>query len=524
MSVTVEDILKLPCLREAKVLAGKKGLHKEVSSITVLEFAEANDLQENLFRTNEFYGSEIVITAFANITDNVEYQCANIQRMAEVGEVGLIVYYVGVMLPRIDQKLIDTANELDFALIVMPENRMNLRYSEAICEVMELIFKNQMADNYYVSEILNRMSRLPEHQRKVDVVLRMISDRIRSSLILADREKRALGQANWPMSLKLSLAEIPDPDMYAPCAVSQTRTVWRYTLEENKADALELYVIKDGGLLPADVIRQAVELVRLAISLWNSSHADVQISELIRAILQDEPLKMRRLADLFHIDVASIHSMWIITPENKDAAAEGRVQEMVKETLSPYCDTVFADLYEEYIVAFMAWSDSGNAIQAGDSLMEQMTANETGFLLTRCHNLEDTAEVRKAFLTNKDYLTDVQHIWPDRRSFTLEEVEFTRHCREIIDTGEDALSRRLYPLRVLGSYGEETELVKTLETYLIDSDGSVSRCADLLFVHKNTIKYRLGRIRSLLGYSPSKSPENIYLYEAAAINRLLQSV
>ena len=491
MSVTVEDILKLPCLREAKVLTGENGIHREVSSITVLEFAEANDLQENLFRKNEFYGSEIVITAFANITDNVEYQCANIQRMAEVGEVGLIVYYVGILLPRIDQRLIDIANELDFALIVMPENRMDLRYSEAICEVMELIFKNQMADNYYVSEILNRMSRLPEHQRKVDVVLRMISDRIRSSLILADREKRALGQANWPMSLELSLEEIPDLKMYTPYAITQARTVWRYPLEENKSDALELYVIKDGGLLPADMIQQAVEVVRLAISLWNSSHADIQISELIRAILQDEPLKMRRLADLFHIDVASIHSMWIVTLENRDTATEGRILEMVKEILSPYCDTVIADIYEEYIVAFMAWSDPGNAIQASDSLMEQMTANETAFRLTRCHSLENTAEVRKAFLTNKDYLTDVQHIWPDRRNFTLEEVEFTRHCREIIDSGEEALNRRLYPLRILDSYGEETDLVKTLETYLIDSDSSVSRCADMLFVHKNTIKYRL---------------------------------
>ena len=190
MSVSVHDILKLPCLREARVLAGKNGLQKEVSSITVLEFAEANDLQEDLFQKNEFYGSEIVITAFASIADNVDHQCANIRRMAAVGEVGLIIYYVGILLPRIDQRLIDLSDELDFALIVMPENRMDLRYSEAISEVMELIFRDQMSDQYFVSDILNRMCRLPEHQRKVDAVLRMISDRIRSSLILADHDHR----------------------------------------------------------------------------------------------------------------------------------------------------------------------------------------------------------------------------------------------------------------------------------------------------------------------------------------------
>ena len=37
MSVTVEDLLRLPSLRHAKVLGGAGGLHKVVSSISVLE-------------------------------------------------------------------------------------------------------------------------------------------------------------------------------------------------------------------------------------------------------------------------------------------------------------------------------------------------------------------------------------------------------------------------------------------------------------------------------------------------------
>ncbi len=73
-------------------------------------------------------------------------------------------------------------------------------------------------------------------------------------------------------------------------------------------------------------------------------------------------------------------------------------------------------------------------------------------------------------------------------------------------------------------HGDDAELIRTLETYLIDSENSVTRCAELLFVHKNTIKYRLGRIRSILGYAPGKAPENMYLFEAAAIDRLLRSV
>ena len=49
-----------------------------VSSISVLEYADPSILQDALFKNNEFYGSEVVITGFMNIPNDVEAQCANI--------------------------------------------------------------------------------------------------------------------------------------------------------------------------------------------------------------------------------------------------------------------------------------------------------------------------------------------------------------------------------------------------------------------------------------------------------------
>ena len=92
MSVTVADLLELPSLREARLAAGRGGLNKLVSSISVLEYADPSILQDALFKNNEFYGSEVVITGFMNIPNDVEAQCANIRRLAEAGEVGLILY------------------------------------------------------------------------------------------------------------------------------------------------------------------------------------------------------------------------------------------------------------------------------------------------------------------------------------------------------------------------------------------------------------------------------------------------
>ena len=106
MSLTVSRLMELPSLRRAKVLGGRGGLDRIVSSISVLEYSSTTNTQKKLFESIEFQGSEIVITAFSNVADDVEAQCANIRSMSEVGEVGMILYYVGIIMPSVDPRLV----------------------------------------------------------------------------------------------------------------------------------------------------------------------------------------------------------------------------------------------------------------------------------------------------------------------------------------------------------------------------------------------------------------------------------
>ena len=527
MSVTVNDIMKLPCMNGAKVVAGEGGLTKVISSVTVLEFSDASEQQKEILNRIDFYGSEIVITAFAHIRDNVDAQCENIRRLASVGEAGMILYYVGILMPCVDAALVELANQLDFVLIVMPENRRDLRYSEVISEVMESIIRDQTAEIMLLTDVLDQMARLPEHQRTVDAVLRMARDRSRTSLILSDNRGRALGQANWPMSMELKVSDFNELDTMTQVSVSDSRTVWRYPLTPGNAQSMELYLVKDGNPLSKEMVLQIVELVRLAVSLWSTNHADVQISELIRAILRDEPIKMRRLADLFHIDVASIHSMWVLRIENAEESLRQRITEKVavqlREILRHRCDPVIVDTYEGYVAGFMAWLDKEeNTTAAGEDLINALSNMEICASIVRCHYLDDTADVRRAFLMIKEHMDSAKCIWPIRQNYSLEEVEFAFHCRKTVDKGEDALSNAIKPLKMVRSYNEGTELLNTLCVYLLDANSSVSSCAERLYLHKNTIKYRIGRIGSCLGHPVDKEPEKYNLYRAAAIHRLLE--
>lgn len=199
MSVTVEDLMRLPSLRQAKVIGGSGGMRRVVSSISVLESTKPEILVNELFpdARSGYSGGELVITGFINCTDDVEMQCENVRRLIEGGEVGLVLYYVGVYLPRVDQRLIDMADENDFVLICMPEGKSNLRYGELITDVTECIYQDKSSASL-VSDILDRMSSAPRSQQTVATALRMLCMELGCSIVLGSMDGVLLEHAAFP--------------------------------------------------------------------------------------------------------------------------------------------------------------------------------------------------------------------------------------------------------------------------------------------------------------------------------------
>ena len=314
MSLTVSRLMELPSLRRAKVLGGRGGLDRIVSSISVLEYSSTTNTQKKLFESIEFQGSEIVITAFSNVADDVEAQCANIRSMSEVGEVGMILYYVGIIMPSVDQRLVKLADELDFVLICMPENEPDLRYSEVITEVMDAIIRDELDNPAFALDMLDRIAKLPHNQQTVKTIMRIASDRLRASVVITDAEYGILSEATWPRTETLGQEEVLSyiKDCSGGESFKETRRKgrpsWIYRAEIHTGDdsLMHLLAISEGGRIDPMLWKQAVEGVRLSMGVWGKDHGKVNLSELIRAIIQDEPIKMRRLGALYRIDVEAM--------------------------------------------------------------------------------------------------------------------------------------------------------------------------------------------------------------------------
>lgn len=518
MSVTVKDLLNLPSLRQAKVLGGAKGLSRVVASISVLESIDPGVLINEVFPQGKFYGSEIVLTGFLNCADDVDCQCANILRLAQGGEVGLILFYVGVYLQKVDQRLIDLADQLDFVLIAMPEGQRELRYSDLISDVTEYIYRDRAQSGSLVSDCLARMSTLPRHQQTVGTIMQMLCTELSCSVALRDEHGNILNMAAWPHGQEKLIREGLEQEVQplqtqrTACTFLTDTEVCRMPIHTDSGMNLELLLIKGSPFLSDMVLAQAADVTRICINIWGRGQGTVAIHELIRAILQDEPLKMRRLAEIFHVDIASIHELWMIS------GTESQVEPCLQ--LARQCaKTVVGAFYEDGIVLCLSVPAS---LREAETVTEEILDElGTDTVVVRCGGLRDTTECRAAYLVVQDHLNDARKIYLLKRSFSLGELRFAQKCRQQAEQGESVAAARIKALTMLQRDKEEMDLAGTLCTYLLDAEASVTKTASLLYLHKNTVKYRIQRLSNLLGFRPGKLPETTELYEAVGIYRLL---
>lgn len=521
MSVTISDILKLPSMHHAEVIAGEGGLNRILSSVSVLETVNPELIDSRVNKDNDIGGSEIVITSFINTLDDEEVQYKNVCQLAASGEAGLIIYYLGVFLKEVSQRIIDFANENDFVIIAMPRNQANLRYSDAISDIMGAIINDRDHNESLVVTLLDIIARLPINKRNAHTMIKLLSERLHSTVVLMDELFDVIYEAAWPgeytgVSSHIAKERIPKEGSCI-CGITEDSEeyIQRKSIQTETGRA-ELLFITLGFPLEEAVINSSAEVLRISLNIWNDNNHDSAIAELVKAILNDEPLKMRSLAALFHIDIESINAMWIF----KHAELDVEKAKALSEYTRIYCKTSFADMYKENIVLFTSSFNTHQDITAVyDFAKEILPANFASVLFT---NLNSTSEVQSSFLLYEKETEDILKVLPKRTYYLGSDLIFIKECRNIVETGEENIKNILSVFTPISRMRNTTDMIETLSTFLLDANQNISETACQMFVHKNTIKYRIKTISDCLGYQVGSMPASYSLYKAVGVKRLLE--
>lgn len=520
MSVQFKELLKLPSLRDAEVVAGEKGLEKLVSSISVLEQSDVSKLRRELFHNDEKFGSEVVISGLISISDDVAAQVEMIQHLQKEGEVGLILYYVGIFIPEVDERLLAICNELDFPLIVMPKGEPTLRYSEVIYEVVEAIVKQEMEETNFATSMLEQISELSSSQRTMDTLLKMLTDRTRSSIVLTDTHEQMINAETWPRISTLDLTQLIQQTSNPSIQEIQEVSCAKRSILQNGMKAMHLYVFKENNPLTEAMVEQIHEVVQVFMNVWGENYEVVSAAELVKAILHDESVKMRRLGSILKIDVEAISNMWLLNV--KQPLKRPTVMKRVREEIALLFNVCLVELFDNAIVVLM---DEGKnqedfeaiALDISGKLSQEMIEHT----IVQCLGMKTATDVQVAYIKMKKNIKQAQRLYPDLRVYTHLHLQFVEECNILISKGEKNIREKLMPLQPLM---EEEELLETLAVFLLDAESHYSKAAEKLYVHTNTIKYRVRRINNILHYPVTKLPESLTYYQAVAIWRLLQTV
>lgn len=522
--ITVANVMKLPSMYGATVLAGQAGLSNPVESVTVLEYGQITNTLDELFLYTEFQGNELLISSFATIIDDVDAQVENIKRYHGVGGVALVLFYVGLILPEIDQRVIDCCNELDFVLISMPGDLRTHKYSDVLADVYHAIFRDQQSGTHYASTLMRRFSTLPHEQRNIETLLRMLSNHLQVSVILTDYKKSVSNIACWPPSLstmqdkalRKQLPKLEDSQMMKITVGDGTGYLQQCpTLLEN-ADSFELYTFRYNDPLSREALWQASEFVQLYSHIWNKDLGKFVTSELVRAIIDDDPLKMNRLADLFHINVAELNQLWVFESVNQ-SEPDLHLLHMCTDYFSGEYNTVLTGCYEANMIAFTCAPQNASERETiAQGLIEHLSGSFSDYRIICWDCMNDTNDVHNAYFDVVKYARFAACIYPQKAVLRSSDITFAKLCmREMEQT-----STQSRYLKIIDELKKTPELLETLTTYLLDCDGNMSGTAQTLCCHLNTVKYRLNTIRDHIGYAPSKPVEVYPLLIAVAINRL----
>jgi DNA-binding PucR family transcriptional regulator len=524
LSVRVKDLLKLPSLREAKVLSGTSQLSASVSSLSFLEVSDMTLFSEKFQQLNEYHTGELLIGSFCDIRDDVTKQCEAVRRLHELGEIGIILYYVGIVLPEVADEVLQVADSLGFIIIQMPPNNAALRYSEVIYEVMKLLLSKNKTETF-ATELLAKLSVLPEQSRNVETALKVLSDFLKVHLVVTSYTDDILNQVSWPRNSKLSLADIVRKYLtnFQKQQVTAGNVYYIHVqkLQQQNGQALKLFFVCEEENLTTFEIEQAVEVLQMALNLWGKNYDEVSEQALVRAIVHDENEKSYQLAKKLAIDIDAIETMWLLPLWEKKVPLTN-VREDLKNYLQHYYQTTIIQLVDNCLVVLL-----GNHLPRQSEFFVskeylQVSSYQSAFnRIIVCPKLTNMAEIRTLYQITETAAPFLKRVYPKRQVLAITEIKTVFQVMQHLKDGQEQLQAALAILQPILT---DEDYMVTLGTFLLDASSDFKKCGELLFVHKNTVKYRIRKISERLGYDMTNPAEAYEIYLALILYRLIEEV
>lgn len=449
---------------------------------------------------------------------------ANVSAIAVIGLVG--------------QEAVETAAQVGMPLFALPEGTNANSVERA---VIRLIVDREAALGRYRAQIAHQLAEVVMANRGWDALANALARASQKAVVIQDAMLRILGQAAgsgpmWPLRGEevqgldsprlLPIGEGEASRLALPIRVEGTLSGYLSLVGLAEAfDASDHIIAEEGALVCA------LELAKeRAVTGTEAQQRARFLDELFNSQDLDPGVLMRR-ARAFHYDPSPPQVVLVLGVVGSDGPDPGYLARRVQEELSQRKVAGFvavrphspAPVIAIYPVPSEASARAGRRLaRAVLEALERQFA-QTSLVVALSRPIERLSEMKGA-------ADEAEQAWSLGRRLAA-----TGGSR-LVDAAELGVYRLLLPLErspVLQTFYQETlgvleeydhrqgtDLMYTLEVYFSQL-GNLSRTAEVMHLHRNTLIYRLERIGAILGVDLEDAETRLRLQLALKVKQLL---
>jgi PucR family transcriptional regulator, purine catabolism regulatory protein len=560
--LTVKDLFEIKAIDGLKIVAGEKGINNEIAIVNIIENPEVFDwLSPN----------ELLLSTGYIFKDNEELQNRIIQELAQINCAGLVVK-MKRYFDKLPQNMINQANKLGLPLIELP-------FEYTLSRVISII--NEKASGRY--DLLNRKTldihnlffRITLEGGGIDRILSMLSETINNPIIFVNEDWKLVDFTEHmhnkvPLSYCLNLVKnrpaFPKEFIDSiPKNVSEMKkTIKRiYHLDGMEINCRILPVAAASYIYGYIIVWQTVsELTEFDFIILEQASTNIALERIKAKEIEEVKLKIRQdfFDDLLTGKITSsetihtlsemhgLHSNYmyyciVINIQSEEfekyedmvarrVSLENKARkcvELIYDSANKADGEVTCFYRNNRIIILIGQHENRPAVSVYEakqytnnlySVLNKQISNST-FLIGIGRQYETIRSLHKSFSEANESIRLMQK-FEDSGGVSHFEDHSIYH---FLDSNIKTMELEEFFMKQLGKVYEHDQLhgtsyIITLENYF-QNNLNISETAKAMFLHRNTLIYRIEKIKEILNTDLKNSEELLQIQLALKIFRLL---
>lgn len=507
----VKDIFKLDEIKGSKLIAGINGLNKEITCIDVIEVPDVR----GWIKEGGFY-----ITAGYAYRDSNEKLKQLISYLISSKASGIGIK-LGRYIDELPWEIKKMANDADFVVINL---KTKAPYADIINSVLIKIVHDQ-------SELLNNI--LMVHEKLTEAVL--TDDSISTFLeelyhligmpvilldnnldivfnksdeiVSTDFSEIIFNHVMGPNNLRTGVYESKyyqgKSYIIAPLSVKGNIRGYVVIISDNNMEVI--------NTLTAEMSATVISIQYLKQDLIEENNRRIEgnfLYDLLTGNFVDESLSIERAKRLewevyrkyFIMIIIVYHKNIIADTKRKSCNVNEKIFNTINEILKPI-DNVKTALFSDYIIAFCSGSVYESILKVSGQIEEIIQENfpKVEYTIGIGRPVENLLLVSTSYREAMESIKIGEKMWGKSKTYLFDDVGVYKLLSKLSNDA-DAKEFVISKLGPLIEYDKKykSQLIPTFKEFL-DNQMNIKKTSERLYIHRNTLIYRIDKVKELLG-------------------------